>query len=144
MQQQSTELKQFDFSVSETKSALEELCSLVLATESGVLMLSLDWSNVLNPADDCEIAVSDSSGVVHVVSVSSSQLTLKSSRTAHEFEAWIVAFDYFDTNVLYSGKQHTVFPQISVTRGEVIYSGMYVLTRLISFIFPSYGIVLIL
>ncbi|KAF6199386.1 hypothetical protein GE061_007412 [Apolygus lucorum] len=85
-------------------STLVGLSSLSLSGDSKSLLLSLDWSNVLSSADDgCSIVVSDSSGSVHVVSITQDKLTLTSSRKAHEFEAWIAAYDYFNTSVFYSG-----------------------------------------
>uniref|UniRef100_A0A0K8SH93 methylated diphthine methylhydrolase n=1 Tax=Lygus hesperus TaxID=30085 RepID=A0A0K8SH93_LYGHE len=92
------------FKYDSENSILVELSCLDLSGDSNSLLLSLDWSNTLSPADDgCSIVASDSGGSVHVVSIAQNKLTLTSSRKAHEFEAWIAAYDYFNTSVFYSG-----------------------------------------
>ena len=49
------------------------------------------------------VAVSDSKGAVSLVQTDSTALTLTDQWVAHDFEAWITAFNYWDTNVVYSG-----------------------------------------
>jgi len=68
------------------------------------LALSLDWSNRLrdDTADtDVKIAVSDSKGCITIVDVDSNRVS--QSFPAHDFEAWICAFDCFHRNIVYSG-----------------------------------------
>ena len=51
------------------------------------------------------IAASDSLGCVSLIKVGSpeKQLELQRSWQAHDFEAWITAFNQWDTNILYTG-----------------------------------------
>ena len=52
---------------------------------------------------DPKIAVSNSAGVITVVSVTAGGLVPTNQWKAHDFEAWITAFNYHNTNVIYSG-----------------------------------------
>lgn len=66
------------------------------------LALSLDW---FAPTEsELTVAVSDSEGFVSVYEIEQDEIRerFKSTR-AHGFEAWIVGFDYWNGNVLYSG-----------------------------------------
>lgn len=85
----------------------EEERSLALLTEKKIvnedetLALSLDWSN--GEESNPRIVVSDSKGVVSLFELNADGLVRIVSWTAHEFEAWIAVFDYWDANVMYSG-----------------------------------------
>lgn len=46
---------------------------------------------------------SDSAGCVSVLSLAEGTLTALSQWKAHDFEAWISAFSYWDTQLVYSG-----------------------------------------
>jgi len=50
-----------------------------------------------------QIAVSDSGGCLNLVDVSKSSLQILQSWKAHEYEAWICAYNYWDPNIIYSG-----------------------------------------
>lgn len=52
-----------------------------------------------------QIAVSLSSGDITILDLDPSSSTLTESLTwhAHDFEAWIVGWNYHDTNILYTG-----------------------------------------
>ena len=52
---------------------------------------------------EVKLACSDSAGCVTVVSVSEGTLTPLAQWKAHDFEAWISAFSYWDTQLIYSG-----------------------------------------
>ncbi|XP_033109190.1 diphthine methyltransferase-like isoform X2 [Anneissia japonica] len=68
------------------------------------LGLSLDWSNAKYHNSEPSIVTSDSKGMVSTFQVSNERsLSQISQWTAHEFEAWISAFDYWQPNVIYSG-----------------------------------------
>lgn len=72
--------------------------------EKETLLLSLDWSTGKYDSDKPEIACSDSKGQVHLLQFNGINITLVRSVKTHDFEAWITAFYYWDTNVYFSGK----------------------------------------
>lgn len=93
----------------------EERVSLTLLSEilvnnnnSATLALSLDWSTGIKDqsgsAED-KITVSDSQGSISLFRLSSGGGDIERivSWHAHEFEAWITAFDYWNTNIIYTG-----------------------------------------
>ncbi|XP_033177917.1 diphthine methyltransferase [Bombus impatiens] len=69
-----------------------------------VLALSLDWcTGRLMNEDSLKIVVSDSEGFVSLFELNENELNKINSWSAHGFEAWIAAFNYWDTNIIYSG-----------------------------------------
>lgn len=82
--------------------SLEPMCSVKLGPES--LALSLDWSTG-KWHEPVKIICSDSKGCLSLVSVDSSRsaMAVVSQWKAHDFEAWIAAFNYWNTDVIYSG-----------------------------------------
>ncbi|XP_038212355.1 diphthine methyltransferase isoform X2 [Zerene cesonia] len=84
--------------------------NLWLETSIGenILALSLDWStNKMTGVKPC-VVVSDSGGNVTVWRVDGSLVKIGGWK-AHDFEAWIGAFNYWNENVLYSGGDDCVF-----------------------------------
>uniref|UniRef100_A0A672HAC0 methylated diphthine methylhydrolase n=1 Tax=Salarias fasciatus TaxID=181472 RepID=A0A672HAC0_SALFA len=82
--------------------SLQPLSSLEVGAER--LALSLDWSTGrLDSSSDIRVVCSDSAGCVSVLSLAEGALTALSQWKAHDFEAWISAFSYWDTQLLYSG-----------------------------------------
>ncbi|KAI9321731.1 hypothetical protein BX666DRAFT_2023826 [Dichotomocladium elegans] len=73
--------------------------------ETGVLALSLDWAGRVhqNVSHSYQVATSHSNGQLSLVRASEAAWMLEHQWTAHDLEAWIVAFNYWDTNILYSG-----------------------------------------
>ncbi|KAI7827666.1 WD40-repeat-containing domain protein [Gamsiella multidivaricata] len=69
------------------------------------LALSLDWSNRVHASESPRIAISLSNGDITILDLdaTSSSLTENLTWHAHDLEAWIVAWNYHDTNVLYTG-----------------------------------------
>lgn len=51
------------------------------------------------------IIISDSKGYLHLLQVESSSGSLMKKATwkAHKFEAWVAAFNYWQTDIMYSG-----------------------------------------
>lgn len=45
-----------------------------------------------------------SNGELATVKFSESEAVIEDHFLAHEFEAWICAFNYFNTHIIYSGK----------------------------------------
>ncbi|XP_041094458.1 diphthine methyltransferase isoform X2 [Polyodon spathula] len=87
--------------------ALEAVTSLDLGPDR--LALSLDWSTgrveSSGSSSSVKIVCSDSKGCISLLSLSGSaaSLHLLSQWKGHEFEAWIAAFDHWNSDVLYSG-----------------------------------------
>lgn len=69
--------------------------------ENNFLALSLDWCK--NNSED-KICVSDSKGNITILKLDSSNLTVINEWNAHSLEAWIVCFDSFRHDIVYSGK----------------------------------------
>ncbi|XP_030674172.1 diphthine methyltransferase isoform X3 [Nomascus leucogenys] len=91
---------------SEKSHVLEPLSSLAL--EEQCLALSLDWSTgKTGRARDqpLKIISSDSTGQLHLLMVNETgpRLQKVASWQAHQFEAWIAAFNYWHTEIVYSG-----------------------------------------
>ncbi|XP_038192938.1 diphthine methyltransferase isoform X2 [Arvicola amphibius] len=85
---------------------LQPISSLTL--EERGLSLSLDWSTGKpGRAKDqpLKIISSDSKGQLHLLMVNegAAELQLVASWPAHHFEAWIAAFNYWHTELVYSG-----------------------------------------
>ncbi|KAJ1552389.1 Diphthine methyltransferase [Cladochytrium tenue] len=73
--------------------------------DPAVLRLSLDWANRVFPSREPSLAVSSSDGSAAVLRVDQSDgLIQVDSWPAHDFEAWVAAFDYWKENVVYTGK----------------------------------------
>lgn len=79
--------------------SLKETSKAKLTAHS--LGLSLGFSNPCNGTSP-QITASDSAGFVTVLDIDRS-LTPFTSWHAHEYEAWITAFDKFDNNLVFSG-----------------------------------------
>ncbi|KAL6076316.1 WD repeat-containing protein 85 [Balamuthia mandrillaris] len=76
------------------------------------LCLSLDWNNRLSATTaTSSIATSHSDHRISIwdCEVATGQLQLSETWEAHEHEAWIVAWNYWDTSVLYSGGDDCTF-----------------------------------
>ncbi|KAI7898824.1 WD40-repeat-containing domain protein [Cokeromyces recurvatus] len=73
-----------------------------------VLCLSLDWASRLNKKD-ARVVTSHSNGHVNILTPTETGYTVESEWQAHELEAWIAAFDYWNTNIIYSGADDGLF-----------------------------------
>ncbi|KAI9204437.1 WD40-repeat-containing domain protein [Polychytrium aggregatum] len=69
----------------------------------GVLCLSLDWSNRVHPETPSLIVSQSDGSLVHLGVTQEGQLEPLVQWTAHDYEAWIGAFDYWSTSTVYSG-----------------------------------------
>ena len=99
-------LQIYQLKSNDQKESLELLIEKRITDGDETLALSLDWctgrwtrENESNP----KIVVSDSKGFVSLLEINESELSKVDSWPAHEFEAWIAAFDCWDTNVIYTG-----------------------------------------
>ncbi|XP_012663629.1 diphthine methyltransferase [Otolemur garnettii] len=93
---------------SELESSYTLLPLSSLALQEWCLALSLDWSTgKTGRASDqpWKIISSDSRGQLHLLTVSEMEPRLQkvASWQAHHFEAWIAAFNYWQTETVYSG-----------------------------------------
>ena len=66
-----------------------------------VLALSVDWSTNKTSSEEPCVVVSDSAGYVHVLKIVEDGLTSVGKWKSHGFEAWIAAFNYWNTDVFY-------------------------------------------
>jgi len=89
------------------ESELEERLSA--NAPEACIALSLDWSSFLERTLPPLVAVSYSTGEVAQFKVANHGLDLERSWKAHDFEAWITAFDYWNTSMLYSGGDDCLF-----------------------------------
>ena len=83
---------------------LEKLGTFDVCSPS--LSLSLDWSKIATAKMDSDtVVVSDSSGSVSELRLSGSGNSFELIRRwkAHNFDAWITAYDYWNTSTVYSG-----------------------------------------
>lgn len=88
--------------------SLKLLCTCNV-TDQKILLLSLDWSTgISSTSNEINIVCSDSNGSVHFLKLCESNCELLKSWKGHinkwgTFEAWIAGFNYWDTNIFFSG-----------------------------------------
>lgn len=77
--------------------------------DASVLCLSLDWASRLDKSDK-RIVTSHSNGDINILAPDESGgYIIKDQWHAHDLEAWIAAFDYWNTNIVYSGADDGLF-----------------------------------
>ncbi|XP_029915242.1 diphthine methyltransferase isoform X2 [Myripristis murdjan] len=97
----SGELQLYTLSVNQERHySLQALSSLEVGVDR--LALSLDWSTGRGDSD-VRVVCSDSAGCISALCLAEGALMPLSQWKAHDFEAWISAFSYWDTQLLYSG-----------------------------------------
>ncbi|KAJ1730931.1 hypothetical protein LPJ72_004209 [Coemansia sp. Benny D160-2] len=84
---------------------LSHLCTAQDAgdLENTTMCCSLDWSNRLVAENTPQIATSQSDGTVRILGFAESRVETLQRWQAHDLEAWITGFDYWNTSVVYSG-----------------------------------------
>ncbi|XP_066261772.1 diphthine methyltransferase [Euwallacea similis] len=98
-----------------------ELVTKFLVTDdnSETLILSLDWSSGKFNTQQPQIICSDSNGNIHLLQLANSELILQKTLHAHDFQAWICGFNYWDTNVFFSGGDDSVFLKFDHRCGDL-------------------------
>jgi diphthamide biosynthesis protein 7 len=92
---------------------LSLLCSSVISqdVDSETLALSLDWSTgrckFENVQNSPLISVSDSKGYISLLTLTDLGLEKRQCWKAHDFEAWITSFDYWNYSIVYTGKRES-------------------------------------
>ncbi|XP_039753846.1 diphthine methyltransferase isoform X1 [Pararge aegeria] len=89
------------------------------AIGGNVLALSLDWSTNKVTNEQPSLAISDSSGAVTIMRVVGRSLEKIGLWQTHSFEAWIAAFNYWNTDVFYSGGDDCIFKSYDVRIPDV-------------------------
>ncbi|XP_030022222.1 diphthine methyltransferase [Manduca sexta] len=84
-----------------------------------VLALSHDWSTNKTRSEEPTMVVSDSSGTVTVMKLIGDNIQSLGTWKAHEYEAWIAAFNYWNTDLFYSGGDDCVFKCWDVRMADV-------------------------
>lgn len=87
---------------------LSTIHTIQCGATSSTLCLSLDWSNRRGQGVGF-IATSLSDGVISVLRPSEGAWDIAQTWKAHEYEPWVVAFDYWNENVVYSGGDDLTF-----------------------------------
>ncbi|XP_067868844.1 diphthine methyltransferase [Heterodontus francisci] len=84
-------------------SSLKPRCSVSVGSEC--LALSMDWSTGRGEHEPVKIISSDSKGCLSLLAVDGCRpaIDVVSQWKAHDFEAWIAAFNYWNTDIVYSG-----------------------------------------
>ncbi|XP_060523152.1 diphthine methyltransferase [Cylas formicarius] len=83
------------------------------------IVLSLDWSTGKYESSQPNIVCSDSNGKIHLFRLLNSGLNLEKSWNAHDFQAWISAFYYWDPNIIFSGGDDALFLQFDKRVGDI-------------------------
>ncbi|KAI7888079.1 WD40-repeat-containing domain protein [Mucor mucedo] len=89
-------------------NTLEKVDHVQATDDPSTLCLSLDWASRLNKTDG-RIVTSHSNGTVNILTPTESGYVVGEDWHAHDLEAWIAAFDYWNTNVVYSGADDGLF-----------------------------------
>ncbi|RCH85940.1 Diphthine methyltransferase [Rhizopus stolonifer] len=76
--------------------------------DTSVLCLSLDWASRVNRSDR-RIVTSHSNGDINILAPAETGYQIQDQWHAHDLEAWITAFDYWNTNIVYSGADDGLF-----------------------------------
>ncbi|PBL01145.1 WD-40 repeat-containing protein [Armillaria gallica] len=88
------------------KTGLRQIQGIQVAESSEILCLSLDWSNRRTPGTQLgSLVVSLSDGSLSIMQPENGTGPLSAERSwhAHGYEPWIAAWNYWDTNMVFSG-----------------------------------------
>ncbi|KAJ3074681.1 Diphthine methyltransferase [Podochytrium sp. JEL0797] len=119
------------FDIEEPSKSLREFTAKEVNKDA--LCLSLDW-------DENNLVVSQSTGDLSLLTLAESELVETHSWNAHQYEAWIAAFDKWNKNVVYSGADDGLLKRWDVRDGgamETLKSRKYVLPMISSLLIQS-------
>ncbi|KAJ1964357.1 hypothetical protein GGI12_001470 [Dipsacomyces acuminosporus] len=103
------ELSIYSADESSDESFLAPVCSTAGPTSEGSMCISLDWSNRLFSTSSPDIVTSQSDGSIRQLKLRESQIETGKPWHAHDFEAWITSFDYWNTSIVFSGGDDAKF-----------------------------------
>ncbi|XP_004344287.2 Wdr85 protein [Capsaspora owczarzaki ATCC 30864] len=86
---------------------LEVLCQSNAVSDT--LRLSLEWNCRIDASSPLQIASSDSAGQIALHQFAEGEVALVQEWEAHSFEAWITAFNQWNTSTVYSGGDDSLF-----------------------------------
>ncbi|KAI8377287.1 hypothetical protein BD560DRAFT_367036 [Blakeslea trispora] len=87
---------------------LTQMDHLQATDDTSILCLSLDWASRVNKSDK-RIVTSHSNGDINILAPTESGYEIQDQWHAHDLETWITAFDYWNTNIVYSGADDGLF-----------------------------------
>ncbi|KAI8376475.1 WD repeat-containing protein 85-like protein [Radiomyces spectabilis] len=91
-----------------TEKRLAPIYHLQVTEDTQILALSLDWASRVDRS--CrDVVISHSDGFLSIVAPTESQWIRQQHWQAHDLEAWIAAYDYWNTNIVYSGADDCLF-----------------------------------
>lgn len=96
---------------------LDSITKHVLEASDDLLMLSLDWSTGKYVNNEPNIVTSDSKGNINLFKLLENNLVLLNKWHAHDYEAWITAFYYWDTNIIFSGGDDSILLKFDMRIG---------------------------
>lgn len=102
--------------VDDWNPTLELIKKVPVEEAEETLALSLDWSMGNPMTYNCEvkIVVSTSIGTVCIFHLTTEGVEKLRSIQCHEYEAWISAFNYWDSNIIYTGGDDSRFKSFDI------------------------------
>ncbi|KAM3964329.1 diphthine methyltransferase [Aphomia sociella] len=85
-----------------------------------ILALSVDWATNKTPSAAPWLVVSDSRGGITVLKLTADGLQESGVWKAHDFEAWIAAFNYWNTDTFYSGGDDCTFKMYDIRTPDAV------------------------
>lgn len=107
-----------------SENVLEEYEHIQVVEDHSILNLSLDWASRVyrDVAHSCSLAISHSNGRLSLLRANESAWLIERQWLAHDLEAWIVGYNYWDTNVIYSGADDCIFKGWDARSGQNIFT----------------------
>ncbi|XP_064071810.1 diphthine methyltransferase isoform X1 [Vanessa tameamea] len=84
------------------------------------LALSVDWSSNKSFMQEPNLVISDSSGTITVLQIVGDCLQKIGQWKSHSFEAWIAAYNYWNTDLFYSGGDDCLLKSYDIRIPEAV------------------------